>query len=283
MERLAQEAAVHHPSPHRNRARGKRARIGRDARRAHQSEIGAPAGGGVPFRHAVGGQSASRRSRACRSCPCAPDPRQSQRSDSAKRRARSCRFQRRYPAARRSPRRVVALRHARLAPISKARTCRAPISRMRDWRTPISPARICAVPCSIMPISPAPIFRQADLSGARLHNVRNLLTSQLEETLGDAATILPSHLRGCVPWSAVGDEPRSPPPRPRRILAAASAARSAQANVLRPNNAGRGRSCGGRRGRHRLRHRDGARHSACRPGRGTEKCRANSVRAACDG
>jgi uncharacterized protein YjbI with pentapeptide repeats/lipoprotein-anchoring transpeptidase ErfK/SrfK len=51
---------------------------------------------------------------------------------------------------------------------------------------------------------------QADLSGARLHNVRNLLTPQLEETLGDAATILPSHLRGCVPWSAVGDEPPIP-------------------------------------------------------------------------
>ena len=61
-----------------------------------------------------------------------------------------------------------------------------------------------------MPISPAPIFREADLSGARLHNVRNLLTPQLEETLGDAATILPSHLRGCVPWSAVGDEPLIP-------------------------------------------------------------------------
>ena len=51
---------------------------------------------------------------------------------------------------------------------------------------------------------------QADLSGARLHNVRNLLASQLEETLGDAATILPSHLQGCVPWSAAGDEPRIP-------------------------------------------------------------------------
>ena len=33
---------------------------------------------------------------------------------------------------------------------------------------------------------------------------------QLEETLGDAATILPSHLRGCVPWLAVGDEPLIP-------------------------------------------------------------------------
>ena len=51
---------------------------------------------------------------------------------------------------------------------------------------------------------------QADLSGARLHNVRNLSTPQLEEALGDAATILPSHLRGCVPWSAVGDEPEVP-------------------------------------------------------------------------
>ena len=123
---------------------------------------------------------------------------------------------------------------------------------------------------------------EADLSGARLHNVRNLLTPQLEESLGDAATILPSHLRGCVPWSAVGDEPDSPPPRPRRILAEPSAARSTQANVLRPNDAGRGRSCGGRRRSNRSRHRDGARHAASRPGRGTEKCRANSVRAACD-
>ena len=51
---------------------------------------------------------------------------------------------------------------------------------------------------------------QADLSGARLHNVRNLSTPQLEEALGDAATILPSHLRGCVPWSAVGDGPEVP-------------------------------------------------------------------------
>ncbi|MEZ0283151.1 pentapeptide repeat-containing protein, partial [Methyloceanibacter sp.] len=47
---------------------------------------------------------------------------------------------------------------------------------------------------------------QTDLSGARLDNVRNLLTSQLEESLGDSATILPSHLRGCVPWSAIGGE-----------------------------------------------------------------------------
>ena len=51
---------------------------------------------------------------------------------------------------------------------------------------------------------------QADLSGARLYNVRNLLASQLEAALGDAATILPSHLQGCVPWSAVGDEPQVP-------------------------------------------------------------------------
>ena len=51
---------------------------------------------------------------------------------------------------------------------------------------------------------------QADLSSARLYNVRNLLASQLEAALGDAATILPSHLQGCVPWSAVGDEPQVP-------------------------------------------------------------------------
>jgi uncharacterized protein YjbI with pentapeptide repeats/lipoprotein-anchoring transpeptidase ErfK/SrfK/peptidoglycan hydrolase-like protein with peptidoglycan-binding domain len=47
---------------------------------------------------------------------------------------------------------------------------------------------------------------QADLSGARLHNVRNLTQSQLERSIGDAATILPSHLRGCVPWSAAGED-----------------------------------------------------------------------------
>jgi uncharacterized protein YjbI with pentapeptide repeats/lipoprotein-anchoring transpeptidase ErfK/SrfK/peptidoglycan hydrolase-like protein with peptidoglycan-binding domain len=51
---------------------------------------------------------------------------------------------------------------------------------------------------------------QADLSGARLYNVRNLSRTQLEAALGDAATILPSHLQGCVPWSAVGDEPPIP-------------------------------------------------------------------------
>ena len=51
---------------------------------------------------------------------------------------------------------------------------------------------------------------QADLSGARLYNVRNLSASQLGAALGDAATILPSHLQGCVPWSAVGDEPLIP-------------------------------------------------------------------------
>jgi uncharacterized protein YjbI with pentapeptide repeats/lipoprotein-anchoring transpeptidase ErfK/SrfK len=51
---------------------------------------------------------------------------------------------------------------------------------------------------------------QADFRGARLHNVRNLSPSQLEQCLGDAATILPAHLRGCVPWSAVGDEPQVP-------------------------------------------------------------------------
>jgi uncharacterized protein YjbI with pentapeptide repeats/lipoprotein-anchoring transpeptidase ErfK/SrfK/peptidoglycan hydrolase-like protein with peptidoglycan-binding domain len=51
---------------------------------------------------------------------------------------------------------------------------------------------------------------KANLSGARLHNVRNLLASQLEDCLGDTATILPTHLQGCVPWSAVGDRPTLP-------------------------------------------------------------------------
>ena len=47
---------------------------------------------------------------------------------------------------------------------------------------------------------------QADLSGARLYNVRNLLREQLDAALGDAATILPLHLRGCVKWSAIGED-----------------------------------------------------------------------------
>ena len=124
---------------------------------------------------------------------------------------------------------------------------------------------------------------QADLSGARLHNVRNLLTPQLEETLGDAATILPSHLRGCVPWSAVGDEPLIPLLDPAEFWLL-----QARRDLRRRTFYGQtmrfaGALAGWRRGHHRSRHRDGARHSACRPGRGTEKCRANSVRAACDG
>lgn len=51
---------------------------------------------------------------------------------------------------------------------------------------------------------------EADLSGARLHNVRNLSRSQLEQCRGDATTVVPPHLQGCVPWSAVGD--RAPIP-----------------------------------------------------------------------
>jgi uncharacterized protein YjbI with pentapeptide repeats/lipoprotein-anchoring transpeptidase ErfK/SrfK len=53
-------------------------------------------------------------------------------------------------------------------------------------------------------------LNQADLSGARLHNARNLTRTQLEAALGDGATILPSQLRGCVPWASVADEPQIP-------------------------------------------------------------------------
>ena len=53
-------------------------------------------------------------------------------------------------------------------------------------------------------------LNQTDLSGARLHNVRNLSRTQIEAALGDASTILPSHLQGCVPWSTAGDAPQLP-------------------------------------------------------------------------
>jgi uncharacterized protein YjbI with pentapeptide repeats/lipoprotein-anchoring transpeptidase ErfK/SrfK/peptidoglycan hydrolase-like protein with peptidoglycan-binding domain len=46
----------------------------------------------------------------------------------------------------------------------------------------------------------------ADLSGARLYNARNLSRPQLEACRGDASTVLPAHLRGCLPWSAAGDD-----------------------------------------------------------------------------
>jgi lipoprotein-anchoring transpeptidase ErfK/SrfK/peptidoglycan hydrolase-like protein with peptidoglycan-binding domain len=49
-----------------------------------------------------------------------------------------------------------------------------------------------------------------NLCGARLYNVRNLSRSQLEDSLGDEATILPLHLQGCVPWSAADGEPPVP-------------------------------------------------------------------------
>ncbi|MGH6825774.1 pentapeptide repeat-containing protein [Methyloceanibacter sp.] len=42
---------------------------------------------------------------------------------------------------------------------------------------------------------------RANLRGANLQNAKNLTPSQLEQSLGDASTILPAHLRGSVSWS----------------------------------------------------------------------------------
>ena len=55
-------------------------------------------------------------------------------------------------------------------------------------------------------------FAGADLSeanfrGANLQNARNLTPSQLEGTLGDATTLLPPHLEGCVSWSVATAKP----------------------------------------------------------------------------
>ena len=42
---------------------------------------------------------------------------------------------------------------------------------------------------------------EANLRGANLQNAKNLTRSQLEQSLGDASTILPEHLQGSVSWS----------------------------------------------------------------------------------
>jgi uncharacterized protein YjbI with pentapeptide repeats/peptidoglycan hydrolase-like protein with peptidoglycan-binding domain len=46
----------------------------------------------------------------------------------------------------------------------------------------------------------------ANLHGANLQNAKNLTPSQLEQSLGDASTILPPHLQGLVSWSPARSE-----------------------------------------------------------------------------
>ena len=47
---------------------------------------------------------------------------------------------------------------------------------------------------------------EANLRGANLQNAKNLTRSQLEQSLGDASTILPEHLQGSVAWSPARGE-----------------------------------------------------------------------------
>jgi lipoprotein-anchoring transpeptidase ErfK/SrfK len=47
---------------------------------------------------------------------------------------------------------------------------------------------------------------KANLRGANLQNAKNLTPSQLEQSLGDASTILPEHLHGSVSWSPARSE-----------------------------------------------------------------------------
>ena len=47
---------------------------------------------------------------------------------------------------------------------------------------------------------------EANLRGANLQNAKNLTPSQLEQSLGDASTILPEHLQGSVSWSPARSE-----------------------------------------------------------------------------
>jgi uncharacterized protein YjbI with pentapeptide repeats len=47
---------------------------------------------------------------------------------------------------------------------------------------------------------------EANLHGANLQNVKNLTRSQIEQSLGDASTILPEHLQGSVAWSPARGE-----------------------------------------------------------------------------
>ena len=112
---------------------------------------------------------------------------------------------------RRADLRGASLRFATLtgADLEGADLSGADLAHARLAHTNLAGANLCGAVLDYADFAGADLS-QSDLSGARLHNVRNLLRAQIEETLGDAATILPSHLRGSVPWSPVGDEPEIP-------------------------------------------------------------------------
>ena len=55
---------------------------------------------------------------------------------------------------------------------------------------------------------------KANLRGANLQNAKNLTPSQLEQSLGDASTILPEHLHGSVSWSPARSEKAPVAPLP---------------------------------------------------------------------
>ena len=65
---------------------------------------------------------------------------------------------------------------------------------------------------------------EANLRGADLQNAKNLTRSQLEQSLGDASTILPEHLQGSVSWSPAGSETARAAP----MLAPSSVVRGAE-------------------------------------------------------
>ena len=69
---------------------------------------------------------------------------------------------------------------------------------------------------------------EANLRGANLQNAKNLTPSQLEQSLGDASTILPEHLQGSVAWSPARGEtaPVAPMLEPSFVVRGAAKARS---------------------------------------------------------
>ncbi|HEX6831545.1 MAG TPA: pentapeptide repeat-containing protein [Methyloceanibacter sp.] len=69
---------------------------------------------------------------------------------------------------------------------------------------------------------------EANLRGANLQNAKNLTRSQLEQSLGDASTILPEHLQGSVAWSPARGEtaPVAPVLEPSFVVRAPAKARS---------------------------------------------------------
>ena len=69
---------------------------------------------------------------------------------------------------------------------------------------------------------------EANLRGANLQNAKNLTRSQLEQSLGDASTILPEHLQGSVAWSPARGEtaPVAPVLAPSFVVRAPAKARS---------------------------------------------------------